>query len=276
VGETLTAATLGQPRENARSIRRLRVLLGTFVAIEATHVCESKALEAVEAAFSAVLEVDRRMHPRAPQSDLARINAAPAGTRTRVHAATAQLLKLAHRLASLTRGVFDPCLPCCPGRLADVELIEDADETHHVVCRAKVALDFGGFAKGHAVDRAIAVLRTLGCDAALVNAGGDLRLFGEHAAPVLLRQPDGSHRSLTLGETALAVSDSAAEQRPAEHQGYYNRTVATAGFNAPLNRFAAVAASEAVIADALVKCVMLCPQADADAVLNAFGARRIA
>ena len=252
------------------------MLLGTFVAIEATHACESKALEAVETAFSAVLEVDRRMHPRGPQSDLARINATPAGTRTRVHAATAQLLKLAHRLASLTNGVFDPCLPRCPGRLADIELIEDADETHHVVCRAKVALDFGGFAKGHAVDRAIAVLRALGCDAALVNAGGDLRLFGAHPAPVLLRQPDGGHRSLSLNDTALAVSDSDARQRPPEHQGYYNRTAGTTGVDAPLNRFAAVAAPEASIADALVKCVMLCPQADADAALNAFGARRIA
>ncbi|HUI62623.1 MAG TPA: FAD:protein FMN transferase [Steroidobacteraceae bacterium] len=251
----------------------MRVLLGTFVAIEARHPSPSHALAAIEAAFSQVLEVDRRMHPRGTQSDLARINASPPRERTRVHAATADLLKLARTLASLTHGVFDPCLPCRPGRLCDLELIEEPDGIHDVVCHREVALDFGGFAKGYAVDRAIAVLRAFGCSAALVNAGGDLRLFGSHCAPVLLRQSDGSHRSVALTDAALAVSDCDSRQRPPEHQGYYNRA---AGSGAPLNRFAAVAASEAVVADALVKCVMLCPQSDSDAALHAFGARRIA
>ncbi len=41
-------------------------------------------------------------------------------------------------------------------------------------------LDFGAFAKGYAVDRAIDVLRELGIDNAVVNAGGDLRAIGRH------------------------------------------------------------------------------------------------
>jgi len=41
-----------------------------------------------------------------------------------------------------------------------------------------VQLDFGGIAKGAAVDRAIRLIRTAGVPAALVNAGGDLRAFG--------------------------------------------------------------------------------------------------
>jgi thiamine biosynthesis lipoprotein len=43
-----------------------------------------------------------------------------------------------------------------------------------------VRLNFGGFAKGYAVDRAIEVLREAGIENAVVNAGGDLRAIGQH------------------------------------------------------------------------------------------------
>lgn len=41
-----------------------------------------------------------------------------------------------------------------------------------------VGLDFGGIAKGMAVDAALARLREAGIETALVNAGGDLALLG--------------------------------------------------------------------------------------------------
>jgi thiamine biosynthesis lipoprotein len=43
-------------------------------------------------------------------------------------------------------------------------------------------LDFGAFAKGYAVDRAIARLQAFGIRNAIVNAGGDLRAIGRHGA----------------------------------------------------------------------------------------------
>ena len=43
-----------------------------------------------------------------------------------------------------------------------------------------VKMDFGGFAKGYAVDRAIDYLRQVGIQNAVVNAGGDLRAIGSH------------------------------------------------------------------------------------------------
>jgi len=42
-----------------------------------------------------------------------------------------------------------------------------------------VQLDVGGFAKGYAVDVAIAELRKQGIDKAIINAGGDLRAIGD-------------------------------------------------------------------------------------------------
>lgn len=43
-----------------------------------------------------------------------------------------------------------------------------------------VQLDFGGIAKGYAIDLACARLRELGIHDAVVNAGGDLRAIGDH------------------------------------------------------------------------------------------------
>jgi thiamine biosynthesis lipoprotein len=57
-----------------------------------------------------------------------------------------------------------------------------------------VQLDFGGIAKGHAVDLTIARLRSLGIDNAIVNAGGDLRAMGTHGDRpwrVAVRKPGG-------------------------------------------------------------------------------------
>jgi thiamine biosynthesis lipoprotein len=57
-----------------------------------------------------------------------------------------------------------------------------------------VQLDFGGIAKGYAVDLAVERLRELGIDSAIVNAGGDLRAFGRHGERpwrVAVRRPGG-------------------------------------------------------------------------------------
>src|ERR1700761_1545065 len=73
------------PVPPSRKARRLRVALGTFVAVEATSISTCAAETAVEAAFAALSEVERRLHPRSAGSDLARINTAPLGTAVPVH-----------------------------------------------------------------------------------------------------------------------------------------------------------------------------------------------
>jgi thiamine biosynthesis lipoprotein len=250
------------------TVKRLRISLGTLVAIEATAASMSAAEAAVEAAFAAIAQVDGRMHPQAPESDLARINGSPPHLPIKVHASSGELLNLARRINTLTDGVFDPCLPTQPGRLADIDVSTDenvATDQAEVVCHAAVALDFGGFAKGYAVDCAIEALMDGGCTAGLVNAGGDLRVFGPRTEPMFVRGPAGELTNIELTDAALAVSDANSQQRPPEHQGYY-------GARALVASYAAIIANTAVIADALAKCVLLCPQPVADRALRAFGA----
>ena len=178
----------------------------------------------------------------------------------------------AQRLQVLTDGVFDPCLPAMPGRLSDIEFCgEWAASAPSVVCHAPLALDLGGIAKGYAVDCAVDALIAAGADAGLVNAGGDLRLFGARPQTILLRHANSSYETVVLQDIALAVSDLEALHRPPQHRGYYLRVSA-----APAARgHAAVLAAHAVVADALSTCALLCDDERVQRALLAFSARRV-
>src|ERR1700751_1780583 len=114
------------PTGERRALRGMRIPLGTGVAIEAVASSEMLAACAIEAAFEAVTAVEHRMHPSRAGSDVARINAAPVGTRTPIHPSTAEVLRLALPLNEPTDLLFDPCLPVRPARLTDLELHESA------------------------------------------------------------------------------------------------------------------------------------------------------
>ena len=253
------------------STRRLRIAMGTWVAVEA-QAANGAASEpaAIEAAYAAINAVERTMHPYRPGSDLSRINTAPLYTPIQIQPDTWRLLQLGQRLYDLTEGVFDPCLPDQPGRLQDLELHPD----WMLTCHAPVEVDLGGIAKGYAIDRAIEKLSESGCSAGLVNAGGDLRVFGDREETILLRQANtargATFRKIILKEAALAVSDLDAIDRPIEHHGYYNRTGRD-----PACRYAAVIAPNAAIADALTKCVLLCSPSQATRALEAFEANAL-
>jgi thiamine biosynthesis lipoprotein len=75
--------------------------------------------------------------------------------------------------------------------------------------RQRVIVDLGGIAKGFAVDRAVKALKCAGVRSGVVNAGGDLRVFGLKSELVHLRHPAEPMRpagAISLRERALATS----------------------------------------------------------------------
>ena len=241
----------------------VRPFYGTFVTIEAAGA-EAAEPAAIDAAFAAMERVGELLHPT-DGSDLRRLRAARIGEPVRVDPWTFGLLGTCRELNAESGGVFDPCLPAWPGRMQDIEL----KETGEIVKRADVALDLGGIAKGFAVDRAIEVLRTRGCVAGLVNAGGDVRAFGLVPREILLRLPFGRAYSLRLGDGAVAVSEPKSERSPAEHRGFYRGDTG----EPVAGRWVAVTAPTAILADGLSKCAMVCAPEVAATLLARHGAR---
>jgi FAD:protein FMN transferase len=240
--------------------RRLRPLLGTFVSIESRAADAGIAERALQAGFAAIARVEALMHPTRAGSDLARIGAAATGETVWIDDWTWEVLALSQRLHELSGGSFDPCVPDAAGRLGDIALPGPG----LAVCRAPVAIDLGGIAKGYAVDRAIGALQAAGASAGIVNAGGDLRVFGPDELTVWIRMHTGA-RSIALADRACAVSDPAAAESPAEHRGYYNRVHPA---RVVVQRQAIVVAPTAALADALTKCVLLCVTPDEQRTLE--------
>jgi len=246
-------------------VRRMRIEMGTTLVIEARAPYPAQAGAAVEAAFAAAAEVARRLHPEAPDSDLAALGDAVPGTPVPLSAAAFAVLSFAQRLSRMSDGLFDPCLPTQPGRIGDLEL--HGGEAPLAIAHRPVEIDCGGIAKGYAVDAAVETLRSAGCSAGLVNAGGDLRVFGALAETLLLRGPGTGYRPVALADAAVAVSEAHASRAPPGHRGYYVR-----GGAASPRRYAAVRARDCLTADALTKCVLLGPATLSAALLEAFDA----
>jgi thiamine biosynthesis lipoprotein len=182
-------------------IRRCRPLLGTFVEITARGKTATNLERAVDAAFSAVAKVHRLMSFHDPLSDVSRINrhAFPKGIT--VHQWTWQVMNAARKFAQLSGGVFDVAVePLFTGR-DDPRRLGPLGNRHsswrdilsrkncEIIFRRRTTVNLGGIAKGFAVDRAVAVLKSCGVEEGLVNAGGDIRIFGSASRKVHLRNP---------------------------------------------------------------------------------------
>ena len=247
------------------TVARLRPALGTLVSIETRAASEVLAERAVAAGFEAIRAVESRLHPTRPGSDLARLNHAEPGRRLPVHPTTVAILQLCRQLHRRSSGRFEPALP---GR-GSIMHWQPAGPGAVIVGR-RTCIDLGGIAKGYAVDLAVEAMRRAGAKSGLVNAGGDLRVFGSRAWPIWLRSGSGTAHELLLRNCALAASDPNEPDSPPEHRGYYAGRKLGAG-----RQFAAVTvlAPSAAVADALTKVLMQAAPARAAALLAHYHAR---
>jgi len=180
-------------------MRREEAIMGTAIGVELW--CENRAQgdAAIEAVLAEMHRIDRAMSPYKPDSELSRINREAASGPVEVSEEMVRLLLRAADFSLLSGGAFDVTYAAI-GHLYDyrarvkptAEKIEQAraavgyrflelDARRSTVRFAKpgMRIDLGGFAKGHAVDNAAAMLRSLGIRHANVSAGGDSRVVGD-------------------------------------------------------------------------------------------------
>jgi thiamine biosynthesis lipoprotein len=186
----------------------MRPLLGTFV-----EACAHgpAAAAAVDAALRSIEASQRLWSLQDDASELSALNRSR-GAPVPLSASTLRLLRLARALQRRSGGTFDCTVG---GRLSDALgrwlACGSADDLDigpgWARLRRPVRITLDGIAKGFAVDRALAAMRRAGAPAGWVNAGGDLRVYGELALPVHRREADG--RLVALGllrDAAVATS----------------------------------------------------------------------
>lgn len=164
---------------------------------------EAAGRPALQAAAEEVLRIEAKFSRYRADSVVSEINAAAgSGTRVGIDAETRSLLAFADTLYRESEGLFDvtsgilrriwhfaePALPTAD-ELAEVLALVGWSRVEHDdsgirLPQAGMEIDFGGFGKEYAADRAAQVLRSLGVRHGYVNLGGDITALGP--------QPDDS------------------------------------------------------------------------------------
>lgn len=260
-------------------LERAKPLLGTTVVVRVARADDATGHAAIDAAFREIAEVHRLMSFHDTDSDLSRLNRLGGKETVRLDPRTAEVLALALDLAERSDGAFDPCvgaravadgdLPPPPGASA-ADPMGSWRDVRKVGCEAHftrpVWLDFGGIAKGYAVDRAIEQLRAFGIVQASVNAGGDLRVIGGQSETVGLRA--GAADTLPVVE----ITDGALASSGGGDAAMVRHYDGASGDQITLAQFVSVAASTCMVADALTK-VVLARGAAAGPVLSLYRAK---
>ena len=236
---------------------------------------------AIERAFDEVALVHRLMSFHEPDSDLSRLNAEAWRRPVCVHPYTHDVLRAARMIADATNGLFDCTI--APhlirwGYLPDHGRAAGGDRPagryDDVECLARgrvrflrpLRVDLGGIAKGFAVDRAVAALQAEGATVGCVNAGGDLRMFGDTAQPVYVRAPHRHDRMIPLEPLRdAAVATSCPSESRKRLRGVTVTPCVDPLARTPIlaRRSVSVFAPSCVVADALTKAVMIANDPDA-------------
>lgn len=174
--------------------------MGTLCVIKTRGGAQHEVSAAVDAAIAEVRRIEAKYSRYRPDSIVSRINAAAgSGEAIEVDAETADLLSFAASMHEYSGGLFD----ITTGVLRQVwdfraARLPQAEELQQVLARlgwqkvewrrpfislpvAGMEIDFGGFGKEYAADRAGTLLAECGVSA-LVNLGGDLRVAAPGAA----------------------------------------------------------------------------------------------
>lgn len=270
--------------------RRARPLLGTLVEVRVEAGRAAVAHAAIEQAFAAVTRVQALMSYHDPGSELSRINREAVAHAVAVSGDTWQVLEAAQRVSAASNGLFDITVAPALARAGflprptglppasrhacwrDVELLPG----QRVRFGRCLRIDLGGIAKGYAVDCAIQALQRTGIQSGVVNAGGDLRMFGDCADVVHLRHPAHPTALLTILPCSPAAATSAGYFQQRRYAGRPACAVVHPGRRAPCaaDRSVTVLAADCMTADALTKVVYADP-AQGHAALSAFCARAI-
>ena len=272
---------LPSPRP-AAPVRADRLLLGTLVTVK-LYGDEAVVRPHVEAAYAEIARVDSGMSHYREGGALRRLEQRARLAPTRGPAGLIAVLTRSQHFAALTDGAFDCTVgaltslwdfpdavaPPAPAQidsaraLVGYEGLEVAAQSLRIN-RPGLRLDLGAAAKGYAVDQAVAALQELEVAAGMIEAGGDIRYWGEKpdGQPWLFgvqhpRAPEQYIAVEDLGLAAIATSGDYEQYFDWEGERYHHLLNPKTGYPARACISATVWAATALDADILSTAVFV-------------------
>ena len=181
-----------------KTVTRTEYAMNTMVGITAT--AHSPA-DAVDKAFGEIMRIESLMSVTIKDSEISRINNAPAGTPVEVSQEVFDLIKMCMEVSRISDGAFDISvtpinnlwetyanLPVAPPD-EDIErlltctgyenIILDEDNRTVALTKYDMCISLGAVAKGYAADRAAEILRAEGIKDAIIDLGGNIYVIGK-------------------------------------------------------------------------------------------------
>jgi thiamine biosynthesis lipoprotein len=219
-------------------IQRVKLLMGTKVEIIAEGKDQESLEKAVNLGFNEIERLEAKLSRFREDSVISKINRSAGVSPVQVDAEVFALIEKAVAVCGDSNGAFDPTIlpmmslwkftekdAVVPSdeeikqRLSLVDcrkIILKKDESLVFLPEPGMGIDLGGIAKGYAADRAAEALRKSGVRSGLVNAGGNLTVFGGKGRGTAIGVQDPRRRDQILAKIYLkdsAVSTSGDYER---------------------------------------------------------------
>jgi thiamine biosynthesis lipoprotein len=212
--------------------KRTDAIMGTRIYVEVWDTDAAHGEASIDAVMAEMHRIDELMSHYKPESELSQINEHGADHPVKVDKELFDLIKLSTHYSEITEGAFDITYASVgylynyPNHVHPTESQIKAalpavnwrnlkfDEANHTVFfeHKGMRIDLGGIGKGYAVDRGIELLQKRGIQHAVVTAGGDTRIIGDHMGRdwlVAIRHPDDPNKVVTripLSDAAMSTS----------------------------------------------------------------------
>ena len=255
-----------------------RFIMGTLVKFTVIGGDSDQAATAISAAAIEMQRIEDAFtiygdHPNAVKT----FNASTPGAWVALPDEVAAVLNIALQVKQQSAGAFDPALgklnllwgfstdPPASSPPAPDAIRAAIPPDHCIEHRgkrwrrtdARCLLDFGGIAKGYAIDRGIAILQQHGIQNAIINAGGDIRLIGRHGERpwrIGIRHPRRKNEVIARlnlqGDVSIVTSGDYERFYIYQGKRYHHLIDPKTGLPADKTESATVMAANATLADA--------------------------
>ncbi len=261
-------------------VRESRFMMGTLVQFTIADTDEDTALAAIRAAADEMQRIADAFTIYGDKSNTVKaFNASKPGNSVILPQEVTDVLQTALQISKQSSGAFTPAIGSlsllwgfslpdppeqAPEEIAIVQALRGVDSSLIAFdgkawkrLHADTKLDFGGIAKGYAIDRGIDVLREHGIKNAIVDAGGDLRAIGSHSGKpwrIGIRHPRETGKTLGWLEVHgdISIVTSGDYERFFMYKGkrYHHILDPQSGHPARRSISATVIAKNATLADA--------------------------
>jgi len=256
---------------------RKESVMGTEISVQLWHENKAYANDSIARVISEMHRIDHLMSTYKDHSEISRVNAKAFNDDVVVSDELFDLIERSLDLGAVTQGAFDITYASVgkfydfrQGDMPSSEQRKNAMPSigvGHVMLdherktvrftRDGVRIDLGGIAKGHAVESAVDLLRGLGIEHAIVTAGGDSRVLGDHRGrpwAVGIRDPrekNGIAARMPVQEEAISTSGDYERYFEADGVRYHHIIEPTSGDSARAVRSVTVIGPNAIMTDAL-------------------------